>query len=133
MKPSDFKLNTDYLTLANVENLTLNVAVPASQIPNSGTYTINNTYKCKNIPIAITRACMHHSTWANDSLYAVGRAGQVEFKDSSQNVYHERIRLTTPNGDTLGVKIDISGTAGTTAPAHTITIKVFRFRVPNVF
>lgn len=133
MKPSNFKLNTDYLTLANVENLTFKVSIPSVQIPNSGLYTAEYTKNCKNLPIAITRACMHHSTWSNPSLYGVGRYGTIVFENSNQDVFNERVHLSTPNGSTLKLTIELQGTVGTTAPAHTVTVKVFRFRVPNVF
>ena len=133
MKPNDFKLNTDYLTLANVENLTWTISVPTVTLPAGGLYSATYTFHCQNVPLCITRSQMHHSTWDNATLWGVGRFGETIFKNSSNNNFLERMHLTTPTGDTLQFKIELQGTPNTTAPAHTIIVKVFRFRVPNVF
>ena len=133
MKPSDFTINSDYLTLANVENRTYTATVSGAVIPSGGAYTLDYTFPCKAVGQTITRACMHHSVWNDSSLWGVGRSGSTAWTTSNNESIYESFLLTTPSDSTIKLSIRISGTAGAIVPAHTITIKVFRFKVPNVF
>lgn len=132
MKPSDFKLNSDYLTLANVENRTYSATIAAAIIPHDGIYTASYTFSCKSVDQAITRACMRHSKWNNQSIWGVGTSGYTAWEDNGHFI-DETYIISTPNSSTVKLDIQLRGDAGINVPAHTITLKVFRFKVPNVF
>lgn len=133
MKPSDFILNSDYLTLANVENRTYTATIAGAVIPTSGSYTLSYTFPCKAVGQTITRAYMHHSVWNNSSIWGVGRSGSTSWRNSSNEAIQETYLVTTPTDSTIKLTVALSGDAGAIVPSHTITIKVFRFKVPNVF
>ena len=133
MKPNDFILNSDYLTLANVENRTYTATISGAVIPSSGGYALDYTFPCKAAGQTITRACMHHSTWNNTSIWGVGTSGSTTWKNSSNKTIDEAFILTNPTDSTIKLSVYLRGDAGAIVPSHTITIKVFRFKVPNVF
>lgn len=131
MRPRDFILNSDYLTLANVENRTYTASV-SGVIPSNGLYTATFDFACKNSPQTITRAYMHHSKWQNQNAWGVGRFGDTTWEDGN-NAFYERMFVSTPSDNTIRLSVEIQGTVGATIPTHEIIVKVFRFKVPNVF
>lgn len=132
MRPRDFILNSDYLTLANVENRTYTATVPSTVIPSGGLYSVTFNFTCKNVPKTITRAYMHHSKWQNQNAWGVGRLGDTIWEDGN-NMFYERMFVSTPSDNTIRLTVEIQGTVGATIPMHEIIVKVFRFKVPNVF
>ena len=132
MRPNDFIMNSDYLTLANIENCTFEAFVPGGPIPASGLYTAEFNFKYQNIPQTISRTYIHHSMWSNPNLWGIGSHGDSTFSDGG-GTFYERMFVSTPANDTVNLRVEIQGTNGATIPAHTVTIKVFRFKVPNLF
>lgn len=136
MKPRNFKLNSDYLTIANVENKSYTISVPAGTVPAGGSYTLEYTLQCRAISQAITRTYIHHSSWDNPNLWGVGTFGVVGWKnnDTNQDIF-EYIMVSTPTDSTIKVSLELHDYDGTgaTVPEHTIKLKAFRFKVPNVF
>lgn len=132
MKPSNFYLNSDYLTLANIDKLNFTATITGAVLPSSGQYTIEYTFNCKNVGQTISRFYMHHSLWDDPDLWGVGRFGSMAWKQGSADVYEDFLILT-PTNSTIKLKIFLSGTADTHVNQHTIKIKAFRFKVPNVF
>ncbi|MBR3254232.1 hypothetical protein IKF88_00660 [Candidatus Saccharibacteria bacterium] len=132
MKPNDFILNSDYLTLANVENKTYTVTVPTATIPSSGKYTATYNFNRDNIAQTFTRFYIHHSTWPNQKLWGMGPDGWSVFTHNG-NRLEERMYVSTPTDGTIKLRIQVTGNVGATIPTHTITIKAFRFKVPNLF
>lgn len=132
MRPNDFIMNSDYLTIANVENNTYEVTIPGGQILPSGLYTATFNLSRSNISQTFTRVYIHHSKWDNPSLWGIGSTGDTIFEDNGRSFY-ERIFVTTPADNTLRLKVEVQGDANAMVPSHKITIKAFRFKVPNVF
>lgn len=133
MKPSDFKLNSDYLTIANVENKAYSITVPLVVMPSSGSYTLSYNLQCKPIKQSITRIYMHHSSWSDANLWGVGTFGVIGWKANGNQDVYENVVISTPNDSTIKVSIELQGSSGITVPTHTIKLRVFRFKVPNVF
>ena len=132
MKPSDFSLISDYLTLANIENREFTADIPGAVLSNAGLYTVNFNFSVKAQPQTITRAYMHHSKWHNANLWGVGRFGDTDWYEGTHYII-ERMFLTTPNDSTVKLAVEIQGDPGTSISSHSIKIKVFRFKVPNIF
>ena len=133
MKPSDFRLNSDYLTLANIENLTFTAYVPSVTLPNNALYSTTFNFSCKKTPKTMLRTYVHNSTWAEPNLWGIGTTGGNLLENASSDLFFERFFISTPTNGTIRLSVEIQGTAGKTFPAHQITIKAFRFKVPNVF
>ena len=132
MRPSDFKLNSDYLTLANIENLTFTASIPSTTLPSSGLYSATFNFSCKNIPKVMTRSYMRCSNWSEPNLWGVGASGGNLLENGS-DAFYERMFVATPTNGVIRLSVEIQGGVGKTIPAHEITVKVFRFKVPNVF
>lgn len=132
MRPRDFAINSDYLTIANIENDTFTATIPSGVVPSGQIYSTDFTFTYKNIPQTITRAYMHHSKWQDETIWGVGKYGDTNWK-SGNTIFYERMFITTPTDSTVKLHIEIQAPTGTTIPNHTITIKIFRFKVPNVF
>lgn len=132
MRPNDFILNSDYLTLANIENKTFAVAVPGGVIPSDGIYTATFDMSWQNISGTLVRIYIHHSKWAEPNLWGIGAYGDTTYTDNG-NYFYERMFVTTPTDKTVRLSVEIQGDVGTTIPSHTVTIKAFRFKVPNLF
>lgn len=132
MKPSDFSLISDYLTLANIENRTYTASIPGAVLPSSGEYTVDFTFNCTPSKQTITRAYMNHSKWNNANLWGVGREGSTSWNEGNEQVT-EDMYITTPTDSTIKLFVRIQGNANVNISSHTIKIKVFRFKVPNVF
>ena len=134
MKPSNFKLISDYLTIANVENKTINVNIPGGVTPSGNVYTVSYTFQCKPISQSITRAYIHHSSWSNPNLWGLGTHAIIGWTNGNNEGIFEEVVISTPTDSTIRVDIQFQGYqwASVNVPAHTLTIKAFRFKVPNV-
>lgn len=130
MRPSDFRFNSDYLTLANIENLSFEGYISGGVMPSGEIITRTFTFSCKNIPQTITRVYIHHSEW-EPTVWAIGRYGSTGWSKNG-NTYTERIFVSTPTDSTIKLQVELQGPSGSSIPAHTIYVKAFRFKVPDV-
>jgi len=137
MKPDDFDLNSDYLTLANVDNYAETITVPAVTVPAGGKYKFNYDITAKKpIKATFVRMCVHHNKWSDSTIWGVGGFGSTAWMDNGHRIVEtmnsyslsdNKIRFTST------ISLDPASSSNVTVPAHTIKVRISRFKIPNVF
>ena len=127
MKPSDFILNSDYLSIAQVSSNTFTLAIGA------GSLTGNN-YTERNIDFKIRAqkgACDRILISKDGGRYYIGSYRQL---NPNTDIYGF-IQLARTSADNLRAKVVLENYSTSTEsyPTMTFSIKVSSFRPPNVF
>ena len=124
-KPSDFILNSDYLTLAQYGETSYTIYVPAGNT--SVALDITRDFAVPSQAGALDRVLI-----TVDGQTTVGMA--ADFQLSSLDVGGAIVQLyrTSPNNMQAHVYSMSYGTS-IDYPAHTITIRVACFKPPNIF
>lgn len=125
-KPSDFKLNTDYLSLAQTGNTTCTVNITADTL-GPGDNTVQN---------------FDFSTTAQSGLF--DRA--IIKKDNDEYIYGPNLQLESATDlegylqvfrtSAMNLRVQFylenTGTSSVSYPAMTFTIKIVSFKLPNM-
>lgn len=127
MKPSNFILNSDYLSIAQVSSNTYTLTIAAGTLTGNN-YTEQNTdFKIRAQQGASDRIMISK----DGGDYKVGSYQQLE---PATDIYGF-IRLSRTSADTIQAKVVLENYSASTNsyPAMTFSIKVSSFRPPNVF
>lgn len=133
MKPSDFKLNSDYLSIAQVDSNTYNVTVGAGSLAVNSYTEQNFDFNTRGQQGAVDRILIKKDsgnymlgsymtlipTWSSDFSNNVSGFIQI-YRTSKTNI---RAKLVLQN----------FGQGTSTYPNMTFSIKVCSFKAPNVF
>lgn len=122
--PNEFKLNSDYLPLAQVNHDEFTAAFGSETFPVGEPIDRYQDFTIKNNPGAIDRIMISH----NNGNYTVGNMLTIDISPQTiiVNVYR-----TAPN--TLRVRLHGYSNQSYTMPAQTIKVKVDSFIPPNLF
>lgn len=123
MKPNDFTMNTDFLSLAGTGTASFTASFGAESIGAGNTFTREQTFNIDAVKGAIDRVLISR----NGGSYTVGNSVYV----SDGNGYF-RIVVYRPNSFTLGVRVHGYAINNYNFPAQTIKIKVASFKPPNI-
>jgi hypothetical protein len=122
-KPSDFKLNTDYLALAQVSGAEYVAVFPSETFPGGQAYDRTRDFILPAVKGAIDRILIS----CNGGDYTIGSA--VVFSSKL------RVFVYRPDASTIRIRLheyNVSS-GGYAMPMQTIKIKVSSFKPPNVF
>lgn len=124
-KPSNFILNSDYLTLAQYGETSYTIYVPAGNT----SVALNMT---RNFTVPSQTGALDRVLISVDGQTTVGTA--ADFQLSSLDIGGGIIQVYRISSSVMQAKI-YSLSYGVTAdyPAHTITIQVACFKPPNIF
>lgn len=128
MKPNDFTMNTDFLSIAQIGKHNFSVVLPAGTVPAGG-----QNIQSYDLSIPKQKGAIDQMLIKRDSgNYMVGHAFSI-YKNGAAIGILRADRTTASN---LHVEIQINNLFSSSAlsyPAMTFTIKVSVFIPPNVF
>lgn len=122
MKPSDFILNTDYLSLAQTAKKEFQ-AYFAPEPFASGQFNRTQDFTIPRTQGAIDRILISH----NGGNYIVGDKLVI----SESPVVYVNVYRTSPTN--VRVRLHVYTTSQFSMPAHTIRVKIASFQPPNVY
>jgi hypothetical protein len=124
-KPSEFKLNTDYLALAQVSDAEFTAVFPPETFQGGQVYDRTQDFTLTATKGAIDRVLISH----NGSDYTVGSALTI----STAPIL--TLFVYRPNSSTLRIRLHeyTSSSSGYAMPMQTIKVKISSFKPPNVF
>ena len=128
-KPSDFIMNTDYLSLGQNKTEEITVTFPQATYGPSETISVNIDKASSTVSGAIDRMLISR----NNGDYTVGCS--VSFSDSNRANSKVDIWAFRLNSTTLRVRMNgwTGSTSGNwTIPAQTVKIKISTFAPPNI-
>ena len=125
-KPSDFTLNSDYLSLTQTGSVEGTVIFAAEHFDSGTMYTRTQDFKVPSQPGAVDMFLLSR----NGSDYTLG--SQIIVSMNAPNFWIITYRL---NADTIRVmlRVFLSQIGGYDMPMQTIKVKVSSFKPPNVF
>lgn len=123
MKPNDFTMNTDFLSLAGTGTASFTANFGAETISAGNTFTREQEFKVDATKGAIDRVLLSR----NGSTYTVGNSVYVQTGDGYFTVVVFR-----PNSFTLRIRIHGYAINNFYLPAQTIKAKVASFKPPNI-
>ena len=128
MKPNDFTMNTDFLSIAQTGRHKFTVVVPGGTVPAGG--QVDTSY---DLSIPSQKGAIDQMLIRQDSgNYLVGHAYSI-YKNSDA-IGTLRADRTTPSNLHVSVQINnLFSSSSLTYPTMTFTIKVNTFLPPNVF
>lgn len=127
-KPNQFIVNTDYLSIAQSDNVEYTASFP-SETFSAGTYNRDQDFSISTTKGALDRILISR----NGDDYTVGSYRLVDVSSSGLATYFS-INVYRPSSNTIRVRLHIhSSRESFTVPAQTIKIKVACFQPPNVF
>ena len=127
MKPSDFILNSDYLSIAQVDSRTLEFTIPSGSVA-VNSYTIQNL----DFTVPVINGAINRILISKDgSNYCVGSL--LNFWPSEY--VRGDIYISRQSSNTIRVTVSYQnyGQSTQTYPSATFSIKITSFTSPNVF
>lgn len=133
MKPSDFILNSDYLSIAQTDRRTFTASIGAGTLT-PGSYTEQNfDFTVKALPGAVDRVMIKKDA----GEYHVGTYERLEIYTSdtpyTRIVGFVSVFRTSATNIRMQFVLENVSTTNATYPNMLFTIKVTSFRPPNVF
>ena len=123
MKPNDFTMNTDFLSLAGTGTASFTANFGAETISAGNTFTREQEFKTNAVKGAIDRVLLAR----NSNTYTVGNSIYVQNNDGYFTVVVFR-----PNSFTLRIRIHGYAINNFSLPAQTIKAKIASFKPPNI-
>lgn len=123
-KPSNFIMNTDYLSIAQTYKNSYTYVVPPGTIPASGQVIQHTDFAIEPQNGAVDQIMIS----LDSGNLRVGQAYAVDLPSGVGAVLH--VDRTAANN--LRAQVTINGTASTSYPVMTFTIKVVSFKPPNI-
>ena len=123
MRPSDFILNTDYLSLAQTNKADF-TAFFAPETFAAGDHERTQDFTIKKTQGAIDRVLMSH----NNGQFIVG--DKLIIQSSPNNVY---VNVFRTNPSTIRVRLHVSASSSYSMPTQNIRIKIAGFQPPNIY
>lgn len=132
MKPSNFILNSDYLSIARAEFDTYTVSFSSGTIAAGAFISLN-----KNVSASATAGAIDRVAISKDNGdYTLGNYKTITAVWDSSNKVVGTIHVNRASTTTLKVELELQNLrsdAQSTYPAMSFTIKLSRFLPPNVF
>lgn len=125
-KPSDFIMNSDYLSLAQTSSDELTAYFPQATIQGGQPYTTYQDFQVKATPGAIDMFLVS----LNGTDYVVGPEYVISDSTAFLNVVAFR---NTPSTIRVQLHGYTSYSGGYVMPTQTIKLKISSFKPPNVF
>ena len=128
-KPSDFIMNTDYLTLAQSGKYGFTATFPSETFAPGNSYTRTRDFSVPSIKGALDRVLISQ----NGGNYVIGSYYLIPYDD---NVLKSvSITVFRANSSTVRVRlfVHVGGGENFVMPAQTIKVKISCFQPPNVF
>lgn len=124
-KPSDFIINTDYLSIAQSGNFEFTASFAAQTYAGGYAYNRDQDFSIESIKGAVDRFMISR----NGDDYTVGN-----LRYHRENSSYYSIFVYRPNSSTLRIRLRaFSSQPSFTVPAQTVKVKVSCFKPPNVF
>lgn len=127
MRPSDFILNSDYLSIAQVSSNTYTVTVGGGTLVAQGFTEQNFDFKIRTAEGASDRVMISK----DGGRYYLGSYRQIEPATDVAGFVH--VYRTSSNNIRAQVVLENMSASTVTYPAMTFSIKVSSFLAPNVF
>ena len=127
MRPSDFILNSDYLSIAQVSSNTYTVTVGGGTLVAQGFTEQNFDFKIRTAEGASDRVMISK----DGGRYYLGSYRQIEPATDVVGFVH--VYRTSGNNIRTQVVLENYSASTVTYPAMTFSIKVSSFLAPNVF
>lgn len=132
-RPSDFTLNSDYLTIAQTDKTEQTINVEAGSVASLISLTQDFIFKAE--PGSISRFMIR----ANNGNYSVGNDLTIKLAWDNSNKVIGKVRVYRINADICRFSLDYQNfnsnpsTNPSNYPAMTYTIKIASFKSPNLF
>lgn len=133
MRPSDFKLNTDYLTIANVDKFRQSITVPPFTLNPGQTYLTSLELVIPGSVGCFIQTYIHHDSWQNEKIWGAGNGGTI-LNVGGVPVYVSILTYLVSN-DRIRVDffIDADSDQPVNVPMQSVQLKFLRFKIPNLF
>lgn len=132
MRPSDFRLTTDYLTIANVDKFQQTVTVPPFTITPGQAYTTSIELAVPSSPGCFIQTYIHHDSWQNPKIWGAGNGGTILNVDGTAVYVSILTYLVASDRIRIDFFIDADTEQNVDVPMQSVQFKFVRFKIPNL-